>query len=55
MSEQQNRSRRRTREQSTVPASGADDVRARKAIDDRWQAVKRWINEDDDSCCRGID
>jgi hypothetical protein len=55
MAEQQNPPRRRTREHATLQASGPDDARARKAIDDRWQAVRRWISEDDDSCCRGID
>lgn len=38
-----------------MQASGGEDTRARKALDERWQAVRRWISEDDESCCRGID
>jgi hypothetical protein len=55
MTEQPNRNRRRTRDESTTKGPGADDARARKALDERWEAVRRWIAEDDDSCCRGID
>jgi hypothetical protein len=33
----------------------AEDSRARKAMDERWQAVRRWIDDDDDDACRGID
>jgi len=55
MSDQQNRQRRPSREEPTMQASGGEDTRARKALDERWQAVRRWISEDDESCCRGID
>jgi len=56
MTEQQNRhQRRQTRDTSPVHGAGPDDVRARKAADERNAAVRRWIDEDDDSCCRGID
>jgi hypothetical protein len=56
MTEQQNRNRRQTREETAaVKLAGAEDARKRSALDDRCRAVRRWIDEDDDSCCRGID
>jgi hypothetical protein len=55
MSEHQNRPLRPDRETSQRKSSGGDDARARKALDDRWEAVRRWIDADDESCCRGID
>jgi hypothetical protein len=54
MTEQQNRNTRNTKEQTAVQTSGADDKR-RSVLDDRCKAVSRWIEEDDDACCRGID
>ena len=53
MTEQQTRQHRLTRETSPLPV--VNDNRPRRAIDDRAEAVKRWIGEDDDACCRGID
>ena len=53
MTEQQ-RQPRRTRETSQLQTITGDDVR-RKALDDRNAAVRRWIDDDDDACCRGID
>jgi len=55
MTEQQNRKVRRTREEPLSQSAGAVDARSRKAVEDRNAAVRRWIDEDDDSCCRGID
>src|SRR5690606_17662731 len=56
MTEQQNRRLRRTRdEQIPNTTTGAEDTRARKALDERWEAVRRWISVDEDGCCRGID
>jgi hypothetical protein len=55
MSEQQNRNRRSTREESVVSVAGSEDARKRSALDDRCKAVRRWIDDDDDACCRGID
>ena len=52
MTEQQNRHLRLTTETSLTVVN---DNRPRKAVDERVEAVKRWIGEDDDSCCRGID
>jgi hypothetical protein len=53
MSEKQT-PRRRTREQPIVPGAH-DDRREHSALVDRWQAVRRWIEDDDDAACRGID
>jgi hypothetical protein len=50
---QQPPQRRRTNELPTI--KNAEDARAEKAVDDRLAAVRRWIDEDDDACCRGID
>jgi hypothetical protein len=36
-------------------ANEADDARTRKAMDARFEAVRRWIGDDDDAACRGID
>jgi hypothetical protein len=36
-------------------ASEADDARTRRAIDARSEAARRWLGEDDDAACRGID
>jgi hypothetical protein len=55
MTEQQSSHRPKPRETLTHRIQGVDDVRAKKALDDRCKAVTRWIGEDDDSCCRGID
>jgi hypothetical protein len=33
----------------------ADDARTRRAMDDRFAAVRRWIGDDDDAAFRGID
>jgi hypothetical protein len=55
MSEQQNRNRRTTTEQLNVSMAGVQDARKQSALDDRCKAVRRWIDEDDDACCRGID
>jgi len=55
MSEQQTHQQRQTRDTSPLPIAGARDVRARKPLEDRCEAVRRWIDEDDDACCRGID
>jgi len=33
----------------------ADDERARKVVAERHAAVRRWIDEDDEAECRGID
>ena len=53
MTEQQ-RLKAVTRETSPLPIV-TDVTRVRPALDDRCEAVKRWIGDDDDSCCRGID
>jgi hypothetical protein len=55
MSEQQNRNRRTTKEQSVAEAAGAEDARKRSPLADRCKAVSRWIDDDDDAFCRGID
>jgi hypothetical protein len=55
MSEQQNRNRRTTKEQSAIQSAGAEEARKGTALDDRCKAVERWIGQDDDACCRGID
>jgi hypothetical protein len=55
MTEQQTRNRRQNADSSQRQVAGASDARARKAHDDRCEAVRRWIDDDDDSCCRGID
>jgi hypothetical protein len=33
----------------------ADDARTRRVVDARSEAVRRWIGDDDDAACRGID
>jgi hypothetical protein len=55
MSEQQNRNRRTTKEQSAMQSAGVEEARKGTALDDRCKAVERWIGQDDDACCRGID
>jgi hypothetical protein len=56
MSEQQNRNRRNTKEQTAVLPAVAETARKRSALDDRCKAVSRWIEEDDEGACyRGID
>jgi len=32
-----------------------DDARTRKIVAERHAAVRRWIDDDDDAACRGID
>ena len=51
-SQQRNR-RRLTYEGLTQQESEAS--RKAKPIDERVAAVRRWIDDDDDSACRGID
>ncbi len=38
-----------------APLCDVDDDRARKAIDDRSTAVRRWIEDEDEAAVRGID
>jgi hypothetical protein len=37
------------------PVPDGDDDRSRKAIDERYEAVRRWIDDDDEPVVRGID
>ena len=54
MRETNQRDRRKTTHpRLTQPESEHD--RSHKAVDDRVAAVRRWIDDDDDSACRGID
>jgi hypothetical protein len=46
--------RRNTLEQPIVHGTH-DDRREHSALVDRCQAVRRWIDDDDDAVCRGID
>jgi hypothetical protein len=55
MNETSDRQRRRNKQQPAVDASDGDDARVRKAMDERCEAVRRWIGYDDDVACRGID
>jgi hypothetical protein len=56
MKESAQRQNRRTKRSTGGPGfPDGEDSRARKAIDERCQAVRRWIDDDDDDACRGID
>ena len=37
------------------PVSKKDTNRERRAVEDRYEAVRRWIDEDDEPAIRGID
>jgi hypothetical protein len=37
------------------PVAKKDTERARRAMDDRYEAARRWIGDDDESAVRGID
>jgi hypothetical protein len=52
MHERAERPSRTTRE---LRKSGADDGRERKAVIERSERYRRWIGEDGDGACRGID
>jgi hypothetical protein len=53
MSEPAEHQRRRTRDMKTVTKKDTD--RERRAMDDRCEAVRRWIDDDDEPAIRGID
>jgi hypothetical protein len=53
MNERADQQRRRTHEMKAV--SKKDTDRERRALDDRYEAVRRWIGDDDESAIRGID
>lgn len=55
MRESTERQRRKTFFQSLSYQGTGDGARMRKAMSERCAAVKRWIDDDDDSVCRGID
>jgi hypothetical protein len=54
MTEQETRKSKSNRDTSQISAAGANEERARKALDDRCKAARRWIGDDEDAC-RGID
>jgi hypothetical protein len=54
MRESTNRETRPNREQPTSPGADGGD-RKRSSHQDRRDAIRRWIDDDDDSACRGID
>jgi hypothetical protein len=37
------------------PVAKKDTERERRAMDDRYEAARRWIGEDDESAVRGFD
>jgi len=53
MSQPSEHLRRPTLEMKAV--SKKDTDRARRAVDDRYEAVRRWIDEDEEHAIRGID
>jgi hypothetical protein len=44
-----------TREQPAPSGGGGAKGRERSTLELRREAIRRWIDEDDDSACRGID
>jgi hypothetical protein len=54
MTEQETRNSKQPRETSQIRIAGGNEERARKALDDRCKAARRWIGDDEDAC-RGID
>jgi hypothetical protein len=56
MKESSQSERRRARQYPFgLQVTDGDDERARKAIDDRHDAVRRWIDDEDEPVVRGID
>jgi len=53
MNETAEHERRRNRELKSVAKKDTD--RARRAVDDRCEAVRRWIDDEDEPAIRGID
>jgi hypothetical protein len=53
MNEPADHQRRRNRE--IKPVTKQDSERERRAMDERYEAVRRWIGEDDEPAIRGID
>jgi hypothetical protein len=53
MKESAQSQRRRTKQSSGAPEG--DEGRARKAVADRSEAVRRWIDDEDEPAVRGID
>jgi hypothetical protein len=53
MNEQPEHQRRQTKE--IKPVRQGDSDRERTAMDDRCDAVRRWIDDNDDPAVRGID
>lgn len=47
-----NRHDRSTKE---MRAPGVDEGKERKAVDERTAAHRRWVGDDGDGACRGID
>jgi hypothetical protein len=54
MRETTNRQIRANREHPTPPGAEGGD-RERTSHQERREAIRRWIDDDDDSACRGID
>ena len=55
MRESSERQQRKTLFQSLSYQGTQDGARMRKAMSERCAAVRRWIDDDDDPACRGID
>jgi hypothetical protein len=54
MTEQETRKSKPNRDTSQLRIAGVNEEHARKALDDRCKAARRWIGDDEDAC-RGID